>query len=94
VGQECEYMHRGSLRRRGQTGSDIDLAVLFQKRPEPIDLLEARADLERLAGCPVDVIDRRSAGPIVAFQALKTGRLIADADLQALAAAVAARFGV
>jgi len=70
----------GSQTRVPRPGADIDLAVLFQNRPDPIDLLEVRVDLERLAGRPVDVIDLDAASPIVAFQALKTGRLIADAD--------------
>jgi predicted nucleotidyltransferase len=63
----------GSQTRVPRPGSDIDLAVLFQNRPEPIELLEARADLERLAD---HIVESRLG------------------DLQALAAAVAARFGV
>ena len=68
----------GSQVRSARPDSDIDLAVLFRSLPDPLDLLESRADLERQAGAPVDVVDLYRASPIIAFQALKTGRLVAD----------------
>jgi len=70
----------GSQTRAPRPDSDIDLAVLFLTRPTAVDLIEERSDLGRLAGLPVDVIDLDAASPIVAYQALKTGRLVADTD--------------
>ena len=68
----------GSQVRVARPDSDIDLAVLFRKLPDRLELLEVRADLEQKAGAPVDVVDLYRASPIIAFQALKTGRLVAD----------------
>lgn len=68
----------GSQVRGAGSGSDIDLAVLFRTAPSAMELLEIRADLERAAGAPVDVVDLDRASPIIAHQALKHGRLVAD----------------
>lgn len=68
----------GSQVRVPRPDSDIDLAVLFRTLPDPVELLEARADLEQKAGAPIDVVDLYRASPIIAFQALKNGRLVAD----------------
>jgi predicted nucleotidyltransferase len=68
----------GSQVRGARPDSDIDLAVLFRDRPDAQDLLDARAELEQLAGRPVDVVDLDVASPIIAHQAIKTGRLVAD----------------
>lgn len=68
----------GSQVRGSRPDSDIDLAVLFRTSPSPLELLEVRADLERLAGVPVDVVDLASASPIVARQAVANGRVVAD----------------
>ncbi len=68
----------GSQLRGARPDSDIDLAVLFRTLPDPLDLLEARPELEQKAGAPVDIVDLYRASPIIAFQALKNGRLVAD----------------
>jgi predicted nucleotidyltransferase len=68
----------GSQTRTPRATSDIDLAVLFRTPPTTLELLETRAELESLAGRPVDIVDLDHASPIIAFQALKTGRLVAD----------------
>ena len=58
--------------------SDIDVAALFRTAPDGLAILDARADLEQLVGTPVDIVDLDRASPIIAFQALKNGRLISD----------------
>lgn len=68
----------GSQVRASRADSDIDIAVLFGTPPDPADLLRAGADLEQAAGAPVDVVDLDRASPIIAYQALKNGRLVAD----------------
>jgi predicted nucleotidyltransferase len=70
----------GSQTRRPRLDSDIDLAVLFRSPPSAVELLEASADLERIAGKAVDVVDLDRASPIVAHQAIKNGRLVHDRD--------------
>jgi predicted nucleotidyltransferase len=57
-------------------GSDLDLAALFRTHPDPVALLEAQADLERLAGREVDLVDLDEASPILAMQVLRTGRVV------------------
>lgn len=68
----------GSQVRGARTDSDIDLAVLFRGRPDGAELLDARADLAALVGRQVDLVDLDLASPIIAHQAIKTGRLVAD----------------
>jgi predicted nucleotidyltransferase len=68
----------GSQVRGARADSDIDLAVLFGGRPQAQEMLDARAELEHLAGRPVDIVDLDAASPIIAHQAIKTGRLVAD----------------
>jgi predicted nucleotidyltransferase len=70
----------GSQTRAPRPDSDIDVAVLFRTPVSPLDLLEARADLERAAGKAVDVVDLEAASPVLAYQVVKNGRLIADRD--------------
>jgi predicted nucleotidyltransferase len=70
----------GSQTRTPRPDSDIDIAVLFKTRPSAFDLLEAQADVERAAKKPVDIVDLDAASPIVAYQVLKSGRLVADHD--------------
>ena len=60
--------------------SDIDLAALFSSRPEPLDVLGARGDLEEILGREVDLVDLDRASPILAMQVLKHGRLLVDRD--------------
>ncbi len=60
--------------------SDWDLAALFKSRPEPLELLGLRGELELLAGVPVDVIDLDRASPVLAYQVAKHGQLLVDHD--------------
>lgn len=60
--------------------SDIDLAALFARRPALAELLEARADLERVLGRDVDLVDLERASPILAMQVLRHGRLLRDGN--------------
>jgi predicted nucleotidyltransferase len=60
--------------------SDLDLAVLFRKRPASNELLDVRGELEQLIGLPVDVIDLDSASPVLVMQVLRFGKLMVDAQ--------------
>jgi predicted nucleotidyltransferase len=62
--------------------SDLDLAALFRRRPSPLELFEAQADLGAELGVEVDLIDLDGASPILAMQVLKHGRLLVDRDLR------------
>jgi len=71
----------------GQTHreSDLDLAGLFERRPEGLELLDAQTELEAIVGRSVDLIDLRAASPILARQVLRDGRRAFGRDSPALA---------
>ncbi len=58
--------------------SDVDLAALFQRRPTPLELLNARAALGEIAGRDVDLVDLDYDAPILVMQVLRYGRLLLD----------------
>ncbi|HEX7186424.1 MAG TPA: nucleotidyltransferase domain-containing protein [Thermoanaerobaculia bacterium] len=60
--------------------SDVDLAALFRQRPDALDVLGARGDLEEILGREVDLVDLDRASPILAMQVLQHGRLLVDRD--------------
>jgi uncharacterized protein len=63
---------------RTRPDSDVDLAVLFQRRPTALEILEARTDLEELLHREVDLVDLDQASPILGMQVLRHGRLLID----------------
>jgi uncharacterized protein len=60
--------------------SDVDLAVLFTRRPSPEALVCARAEIEGILGRAVDLLDLEQASPILAMQALRHGKLVVDRE--------------
>jgi predicted nucleotidyltransferase len=60
------------------SGSDIDLAALFQRRPSGVELLEAKQQLGSLLSRDVDLVDLDRAPPILVMQVLRHGRLLLD----------------
>lgn len=65
--------------------SDVDLAAIFHRTPGAIELMETRADVERLLGRSVDLVDLTEVSPILARQVLRDGRCVYGADSRALA---------
>ena len=63
---------------RATAVSDIDLAVLFTRRPTAAERLELQADLAQQLAKPVDLIDLDAASPVLAMQVLRHGRLLLD----------------
>lgn len=59
-------------------GSDVDLAALLGRRPAPLALLDARAEVAALLGRDVDLVDLGRASPVLAMQVLRRGRLLVD----------------
>jgi len=66
-------------------GSDLDLAALLRRRPDALELLDARTALEGIAGRDVDLVDLGSASPILARQVLRNGRCVFGTSAPALA---------
>lgn len=60
--------------------SDLDLAVLADRRVDPIAVGVAATELERLAGSRVDLVDLRSASGLLKVQATHEGTLLAAPD--------------
>lgn len=58
--------------------SDVDLAALFRRRPQGLEIFDARTELEDLLRRDVDLVDLDQAPPILAMQVLKHGRLLVD----------------
>ncbi len=58
--------------------SDVDLAGLFQRRPEGLEIFDARSDLVETLQREVDLVDLDQVSPILGMQVLKHGRLVVD----------------
>lgn len=54
--------------------SDLDLAVLVPGHAEPMQLWEIAGQLADIVGCPVDLLDFRSASTVMQYRILTTGR--------------------
>ena len=69
----------------GKTANDIDLAILFNKKPsyENISCLAER--LYKLAGTRrIDIVDLNRAGPVFKFDIISRGRLLSMKDVDTL----------
>ena len=62
--------------------SDVDLAVLFRRRPTALEILEAGAELEEVLHREVDLVDLDRASPILGMQVLRHGRLLIDRNIK------------
>lgn len=66
--------------------SDLDLALLLPPGPapaQPLALTPLYAELCRLSGRPVDLIDLRRASTVLAVEVLRSGRRLQADDLAA-----------
>lgn len=79
VGLDALWVFGSVARGDDTTGSDVDLAALFARRPSATELLALRGDLAALAGREVDLVDLDSASPVIAMKAVREGRLLVDA---------------
>ena len=94
-GLDALWLFGSGARGAATSCSDVDLAALFRRVPEPDELLGMAAELEAVLGRPVDLVDLDRASPILAMQVLRTGRLLVDANpsrRQRLAAATPGRY--
>jgi predicted nucleotidyltransferase len=84
-GLDALLVFGSEARGTARTDSDLDLAALLRARPDPVALLEAAADIERLLGRSVDLVDLGAASPILAMQVLRGGRCVFGATSHARA---------
>jgi predicted nucleotidyltransferase len=58
--------------------SDVDLAALFRRRADPLEVFDARSDLEEILHREVDLVDLDQTSPILGMQVLRHGHLLVD----------------
>lgn len=80
------WLHGSHARGEANPRSDVDLAVLADRRLDPIAVGMAATRLERVAGTRVDLVDLRAASGLLRVMATHEGRLLAapnrfEADL-------------
>ncbi|GAB4090108.1 nucleotidyltransferase domain-containing protein [Hydrogenophaga soli] len=63
--------------------SDLDLAVLVAGQADPLALFGLAGDLADVAGCPVDLLDLRTASTVMQYQIITTGERWWTLDAQA-----------
>ena len=63
--------------------SDLDLAVLVEGKVDPVILWTLAGPLADLAGCPVDLLDLRTASTVMQYQVITTGRPLWKKDHRA-----------
>ena len=54
--------------------SDLDLAVLVGGYADPLALWDVAGKLADVVGCPVDLLDLRSASTVMQYQVITTGK--------------------
>jgi predicted nucleotidyltransferase len=69
-------------RARGDAGpdSDIDLALLAERKLDPVERWKLQEDMAALAHVRVDLVDLRQASTVMRVQVLRDGVLLVDAD--------------
>ena len=77
------YLFGSVARGEARAGSDVDVGVLFEAQP-PTTLdapqFALEGDLERVIGCPVQVVVLNRAPSDLVHRVLRDGRLVLDAD--------------
>ncbi len=79
----CAYLFGSVARGEARAQSDIDVAVLFEKAPEPrLDAgpLDLEAALERSLGRPVQLVVLNRAPADLVHRVLRDGRVVLDRD--------------
>lgn len=81
-GLDVLWVFGSEARGTARPDSDVDLAALFQRPPQGLEIFDARTDLEALLHRDVDLVDLDQASPILGMQVLRYGRLLADRNPQ------------
>ena len=68
---------------RARPDSDTDIAALFRRDVDALELAETASELARQLGCDVDLVDLSVASPALAMSVLRSGKVIADVDPRA-----------
>jgi predicted nucleotidyltransferase len=77
------YLFGSVARERPRAGSDVDLGLLYAREPPPTLEglpLDPEAELERLLGCPTQVVALNRAPVDLVHRVLRDGRLMLETD--------------
>lgn len=74
------YLFGSQARGRAKTSSDVDLALLLERKPDFDYRLKAMAELSEFLHKPVDVVILDQCGVIMQRQVLKYGILLFERD--------------
>jgi predicted nucleotidyltransferase len=77
------YLYGSMARGTGTAASDVDLAILYARAPQPTLEglpLSLEAEIERLVGRPVQVIVLNGAPSDLVHRVLRDGKLLLDRD--------------
>jgi hypothetical protein len=79
-GLDTLWLYGSEAQGTAKPGSDVDLAGLFRRRTEPLEVFDARTDLEEILHREVDLVDLDQTSPVLGMQVLKYGRLLVDSN--------------
>ena len=85
-GVAAVYLFGSTARGSARAQSDVDVAILYRKAPEPVLAglpLDVEAALEARLGRPVQAIVLNTAPVDLVHRVLRDGRLLLDADRSA-----------
>jgi len=77
-GLDTLWLYGSEAQGTSRPGSDVDLAALFRRRPEPLEVFDARTDLEEILHRDVDLVDLDQTSPVLGMQVLRHGNLLVD----------------
>jgi predicted nucleotidyltransferase len=77
-GLDTLWLYGSEAQGTSRPGSDVDLAALFRRRPESLEVLDARTDLEEILHRDVDLVDLDQTSPVLGMQVLRYGKLLVD----------------
>lgn len=77
-GLDTLWLHGSEAKGTARPDSDVDLAALFRRPPEALELFDAQMDLEEILHRDVDLVDLDRVSPALGMQVLKHGRLLVD----------------
>lgn len=77
-GLDTLWLYGSEAQDKARPDSDVDLAVLFRRRPQMLELFDAQSDLAEILHRDVDLVDLDQASPVLGMQVLKHGRLLLD----------------
>jgi predicted nucleotidyltransferase len=66
------YLFGSAARGEARPSSDIDIAVLFEPRPDPRELDRLTTEIERAAHRRIDLVTLDSAPPLLAHEIIAT----------------------